>query len=95
MIGGLCAPGSRRARSDAPYHKREIFGLVPLLWQNGDSKWSKRDLAYLLLADPHRTLPVHGWIYGLQDGLLRDLDTTVTQPDEVATSYREALSKLS
>jgi len=32
---------------------------------------------------------------GLQDGLLRDLDTTVTQPDEVATSYREALSKLS
>ena len=40
-------------------------------------------------------LAVHGWIYGLQDGLLRDLDTTVTQPDEVATSYREALSKLS
>ena len=42
-----------------------------------------------------RTLAVNGWIYGLQDGLLRDLDTTVTQPDEVATSYREALSKLS
>ena len=41
-----------------------------------------------------QTLAVHGWIYGLQDGLLRDLDTTVTQPDEVATSYREALSKL-
>jgi len=42
-----------------------------------------------------QALAVHGWIYGLQDGLLRDLDTTVTQPDEVATSYREALSKLS
>jgi hypothetical protein len=28
-------------------------------------------------------------------GLLRGLDTTVTQPDEVASSYREALSKLS
>jgi carbonic anhydrase len=42
-----------------------------------------------------QTLAVHGWICGLQDGLLRDLDTTVTQPDEVATSYREALSKLS
>jgi hypothetical protein len=26
---------------------------------------------------------------------VRDLDTTVTQPDEVATGYREALSKLS
>jgi hypothetical protein len=32
---------------------------------------------------------------GLQDGLLHDLDTTVTQPDEVAATYREALSKLS
>jgi len=39
-------------------------------------------------------LAVHGWIYGLQDGLLRDLDTTVTQPDEMGTCYREALAKL-
>jgi hypothetical protein len=38
---------------------------------------------------------VHEWIYGLEDGLLRELDTTVTQPEEVAPSYREALSKLS
>ena len=41
-----------------------------------------------------QTLAVHGWIYGLQDGLLRDLDTTVTRMDEVSTSYREALAKL-
>ena len=26
---------------------------------------------------------VHGWIYALQDGLLRDLNTTVTSPAEV------------
>lgn len=26
---------------------------------------------------------VHGWIYGLQDGLLRDLDVTMTKPAEV------------
>jgi carbonic anhydrase len=30
-----------------------------------------------------QALAVHGWIYSLQDGLLRDLDTTVTSPDEV------------
>jgi carbonic anhydrase len=28
-------------------------------------------------------LAVHGWIYSLQDGLLRDLDATVTSPGEV------------
>jgi carbonic anhydrase len=42
-----------------------------------------------------QTLAVHGWIYGLQDGLLRDLATTVTQPHEVASCYQEAISKLS
>jgi carbonic anhydrase len=41
-----------------------------------------------------QSLAVHGWIYGLRDGLLRDLDTTVTQPQEAATCYRQAISKL-
>jgi carbonic anhydrase len=41
------------------------------------------------------SLAVHGWIYGLKDGLLRDLDTTITQADEVTTCYREALARLS
>jgi len=27
---------------------------------------------------------VHGWIYGLQDGLLRDLNTTILGPDDLA-----------
>jgi carbonic anhydrase len=26
---------------------------------------------------------VHGWIYGLQDGLLRDLNTTIASPNDV------------
>jgi carbonic anhydrase len=37
-------------------------------------------------------LSVHGWIYGLHDGLLRDLNTTVTAVDETETVYRAALS---
>lgn len=31
-----------------------------------------------------QTLAVHGWIYGLRDGLLHDLDVTVTGEAEVA-----------
>ena len=41
-----------------------------------------------------QALAVHGWIYGLQDGLLRDLDATVTHPGEVASCYGNALAKL-
>jgi carbonic anhydrase len=38
-----------------------------------------------------QVLTVHGWIYSLQDGLLRDLKMTVTRPDELAMVYNAAL----
>jgi carbonic anhydrase len=34
---------------------------------------------------------VHGWIYGLKDGLLRDLDVTVSSPSEMNEVYRAAI----
>ena len=37
-------------------------------------------------------LTVHGWIYGLKDGLLRDLGATVTEFAEVESVYRAAIS---
>jgi carbonic anhydrase len=37
-------------------------------------------------------LTVHGWIYGIQNGLLRDLKTTISHADEAASSYAAALS---
>ena len=40
-------------------------------------------------------LAVHGWIYGLQDGLLRDLNVTVADFQEVATAYDAAIAALS
>ena len=39
-------------------------------------------------------LAVHGWIYGIQDGLLSDLNTTVTGQDEMAKAYNEAIGSL-
>lgn len=41
-----------------------------------------------------QALSVHGWIYGLQDGLLRDLNVTVTGPHEAHTVYHTAISGL-
>jgi carbonic anhydrase len=40
-------------------------------------------------------LHVHGWVYGLQDGRLRDLGITVGAADEVSATYRTALDSLS
>jgi carbonic anhydrase len=33
-------------------------------------------------------LAVHGWIYGLRDGLLKDLGCTVSAADQIAAAYR-------
>jgi carbonic anhydrase len=38
-------------------------------------------------------LTVHGWIYGLRDGLMRDLGMTVGARDDVEASYAAALNK--
>lgn len=35
-------------------------------------------------------LAVHGWIYRIQDGLIRDMNVTITGPDEIAAAYRVA-----
>ena len=39
-------------------------------------------------------LNVHGWIYGIADGLARDLGTTVSDFREAAPTYHAALAKL-
>lgn len=44
--------------------------------------------------DRGQRLSVHGWIYGLQDGLLRDLHTTASNAEEAAKGYQQALETL-
>ena len=39
-------------------------------------------------------LTVHGWIYGMSDGLLRDLHTSASSPEEARSSYRQAVETL-
>ena len=43
----------------------------------------------------NQELAIHGWIYGLQDGLLRDLNVTVTAFQDTNTAYRAAISAIS
>ncbi|OGQ79356.1 MAG: carbonic anhydrase [Deltaproteobacteria bacterium RIFCSPLOWO2_12_FULL_60_19] len=41
-----------------------------------------------------QALSVHGWIYELRDGLLRDLDICITRPNEIAPLYQSAVTRL-
>ena len=41
-----------------------------------------------------QSLTIHGWIYGLKDGLLRDLGLTLNGPENIPERYEMALSTL-
>jgi carbonic anhydrase len=41
-----------------------------------------------------QTLSVHGWIYSLRDGLLRDLQVTIADPAEVDPFHARAVARL-
>jgi carbonic anhydrase len=41
-----------------------------------------------------QALSIHGWIYGLSDGLLRDLGATISAEGEVIPRYRAALASI-
>jgi carbonic anhydrase len=37
---------------------------------------------------------VHGWVYGLHNGHIKDMRMSVARPDELAAAYAQALSEL-
>jgi carbonic anhydrase len=41
-----------------------------------------------------QTVVVHGWVYGLHDGLLQDLQINVGGADQVGLAYDAALALL-
>ncbi len=45
--------------------------------------------------DRGQSLTIHGWIYGLQDGLLRNLNVTATSTKEAKAVYATAVASLS
>jgi carbonic anhydrase len=44
--------------------------------------------------DRGQALSVHGWVYGLQDGLVRDLQTTISGWEQADATYKAAIAAL-
>jgi carbonic anhydrase len=44
--------------------------------------------------DRRQALTIHGWCYGLKDGIARDLHTSAASPAEAQVAYLEALAGL-
>ncbi len=44
--------------------------------------------------DRGQALQVHGWIYGIDDGLVRDLEYTVSGSEDVGSAHATALARL-
>lgn len=44
--------------------------------------------------DRGQSLMIHGWIYGLKDGLLRDLQVTASSAAQAETTYKTALAAI-
>ena len=40
-------------------------------------------------------MTIHGWAYGIHDGMLRDLDETAVSRETLEQRYRQGLSNLS
>ncbi|WP_038882585.1 carbonic anhydrase, partial [Cronobacter malonaticus] len=41
-----------------------------------------------------QNVTLHGWAYGIHDGLLRDLDVTATDRDTLEQGYRKGVSNI-
>ena len=42
----------------------------------------------------HQKISIHGWIYAISNGLLRDLGITITQPEDAERQYEAAIRNL-
>jgi carbonic anhydrase len=40
-----------------------------------------------------QNVAVHGWIYGVSDGLVKDLGVTMRRSDEVVNVFRQAIKR--
>jgi len=74
---------NRGARLDALCELNVIEQVVNVCQSTSVQDAWKRD----------QSVTVHGWVYGLKDGLLRDLNMSIANNDELSMRYRAAIGR--
>ncbi len=74
---------NRGARLDALCELNVIEQVVNVCHSTSVQDAWKRD----------QSVTVHGWVYGLKDGLLRDLSMSIANNDELSMRYRAAIGR--
>ncbi len=93
---GLIDNWLRHIQDVASLHHKQLEGLELKAKQDLlcelNVKAQVFDLCYTTIVQDAwmrgQELNVHGWIYSLHNGLLKDLDTTVTQLDQISDIYQ-------
>jgi carbonic anhydrase len=87
----LIRPNTDEPTSDAKELKKQTLG------DDSNRKMTKTNTKLANTKEPkdgrsQAKFTVHGWIYGLKDGLIRNLGLAVSQLEEFEPQYRAALA---
>ncbi len=95
---GLIDNWLRHIRDVQRFHQKELEGLAPELRGTRMCELNVQEqvanLAHTTIIQDawHRgqDVSVHGWIYGLEDGKIKDLDMNVSSPKQLPAAYQMA-----
>ena len=62
-------------------------------WQLQDAKNRFSEVVKRARDDGPQTVTVHGWVYSLDDGLVRDMGISIANIDELEQRYQTVLAK--
>lgn len=70
------------------------FSFYSNKWQNWDFHADHSTIMQAAWKRGQKVM-IHGWVYGLNNGELHDLDITSDSREKLELSYRQAIAKLS
>lgn len=102
-LSGLSGQWLQRVQKVREKHQAELSGLKKVIQSNRLCELNVIEQVTNLIQTGvvedawkrQQKLTVHGWIYGINNGLIRDLGITISSPSEWSERYQSAVDRLS